>query len=143
MAARHGLRNHPLYATWCNMKARCDNINHPQYHDYGGRGISYESSWAEFPNFLRAVGEKPHPEATLDRVDNSGNYSRDNIRWADRHTQRVNSRSVRYVTIGEETKLITEWCEHFNISIGAVHRRLKRGMDVVTSLTTEKAKRFL
>ena len=142
MAKRHGLRNHPLYATWCNMKARCDNPNHPQFKDYGGRGISYFLSWALFPAFLGDVGEKPFPEATLDRIDNNGDYTPHNVRWADRTTQRVNSRQITSITIGGKTKRIMEWCADYNITIGSVHRRLKRGMSIEDAITRPKAKRF-
>ena len=142
MAKRHGLRNHPLYATWCNMKARCDNQNHPQFKDYGGRGISYTPAWVEFPAFLEDVGEKPFPEASLDRIDNDGNYELENVRWADRTTQRVNSRQITLVCINGETKRIMEWCEQYGITIEAVHRRLKRGMPIEDAITKPKAKRF-
>ena len=142
MAKTHGLRGHPLYATWCNMKARCDNRNHPQFKDYGGRGISYCPSWELFPAFLQDVGEKPFPEATLDRVNNDGGYTSDNTRWADRTTQRINSRQIRLVTIGGATKRIMEWCADYNIAIASVHKRLKRGMSIEDAITLPKAKRF-
>lgn len=142
MGYRHGLRRHELYATWCNMKARCDNVNHPQYKDYGGRGIAYCPDWSEFSAFLADVGERPFVGASLDRIDNNGNYEPSNIRWADRHTQRTNSRQVTPVEINGETKLVTEWCVVYGISIGAVHRRLKKGMNMVDAITTPKAKRF-
>lgn len=140
---KHGLRSHVLYSTWCNMKARCDNPKHPQYADYGGRGISYCSEWAEFPAFLADVGERPFDGASLDRIDNDGNYEPSNVRWADRRTQRVNSRQVTLVTIGGETRLVTDWCRLYGISIGAVHRRLQKGMGMVEAITAPKAKRFL
>lgn len=142
MGHKHGLRSHPLYATWCNMKARCDNPNHPQFGDYGGRGIQYCANWSDFPGFLSDVGERPFAEASLDRINNEGNYEPQNVRWADRNTQRRNSRAVHLVEIDGQTRHITEWCRHFDISIGAVHRRLKRGMSVVEALTAPKAKRF-
>jgi hypothetical protein len=142
MAKRHGYRYHPLYATWCNMKARCNNQNHPQHKDYGGRGISYCKEWEEFPRFLADVGEKPFDTATLDRIDNDGDYKPSNVRWADRKTQRVNSRQIRNIEIDGETKLVTEWCEQYKISIGAFHRRLNKGWTEEQALTTPKAKRF-
>lgn len=143
MNHKHGLRRHPLYATWCNMKARCDNPNHPQFKDYGGRNISYDPEWSEFPKFLSSVGEKPFPEASLDRINNDGNYEPSNVRWADRHTQRINSRQITEVTIDGRTMRIMEWCKEYGIAIGSVHRRMKRGMTVVEALTKLKAKRFL
>jgi hypothetical protein len=124
------------------MKARCDNSSHPQFKDYGERGISYHPSWAGFPEFLDYVGEKPFPEATLDRIDNDGDYTPGNVRWADRTTQRINSRQITLVSINGTTKRIMEWCAEYSISIGAVHRRIKRGMSVEDALTLPKAKRF-
>lgn len=140
--ATHGLRKHPLYPTWCNMKARCDKKNHPSYKNYGGRGISYDSRWLSFENFLEDVGERPFEGASLDRVDNDGAYCRTNVRWANRETQRKNSRQITPVTIKGEARLITEWCSFYNISIGSVHRRMKKGESVDSALTRPKAKRF-
>jgi hypothetical protein len=124
------------------MKARCDNRNHPQFKDYGGRGISYAPDWASFPGFLEGVGEKPFPEASLDRIDNDGGYYPGNVRWADRTTQRINSRQITLVSINGETKRIMEWCTEYRINIASVHRRLKRGMSIQEAITTPKAKRF-
>lgn len=142
MPTKHGLRGHYLYATWCNMKARCDNPNHPQFSDYGGRGITYDPSWSDFPSFLAGVGDRAFRGATMDRIDNDGNYEPGNVRWADRKTQRVNSRQITPVTINGETKLVTEWCKVYCISIGAVHRRMKKGMTMAQALSTPKAPRF-
>jgi hypothetical protein len=139
---RHGYRYHPLYATWCNMKARCNNKKHPAYHNYGGRGITYHPAWGEFPSFLSDVGEKPFTKATLDRIDNEGDYTPNNVRWADRTTQRRNSRQIVEVEINGETKLFTEWCKIYNIAIASVHRRLQKGEDLVSALTRPKANRF-
>ena len=139
----HGGKHHPLYSTWCNMKARCYNKNHPQFKDYGGRGILVCARWKhDFGAFLADMGEKPFEGATLDRVDNDGGYSPENTRWANRREQRINRRDIWEVTIGSETKLVTDWCKIFGITIGGIHRRLKNGEDIVSALTRPKAKRF-
>jgi len=124
------------------MKSRCRNKKHPAYHNYGGRGISYHPTWEEFPSFLADVGERAFEGATLDRIDNQGNYVPENVRWADRKTQRRNSRQIVIVEINGETKLFTEWCTTYNIAIASVHRRLKKGETLVSALTRPKAKRF-
>ena len=138
----HGLRHHPLYATWCNIKARCNNPQNPSYKNYGGRGISYAPQWSNFAVFLQDVGEKPYPEATLDRIDNDGNYAPNNVRWADRVTQRRNNRQVSPIKIDGKTKLLPDWCKEYGITVAAVHRRLKNGEDIVSALIRPKAKRF-
>lgn len=139
---KHHGRGHPLYSTWCNMKTRCDNPRSPAYKNYGGRGISYDPAWASFPAFLADVGNPTFEGATLDRVDNNGPYAPNNVRWTDRVTQRRNSRAVRMVTLGDETRHVTDWCEHYGITIGAVHRRLKCGMTIEDAITRPKAKRY-
>jgi hypothetical protein len=125
------------------MKARCDNENHPQFKDYGGRGIKYCDSWSCFEGFLSDVWEKPFKNATLDRIDNNGDYEPGNVRWACRTTQRRNSRNIVPITIGSETKLLTDWCRQYNIHVSSVYRRIDKGMSPVEAISTPKAKRFL
>ena len=100
---RKGTRS-PEYVVWCNMKARCLNQDHPQYPDYGGRGITIFPRWADsFEAFLDDVGPRPvHllPEASrrsfysVDRINNDGNYEPGNVRWATPTQQRGNQRKA-------------------------------------------------
>lgn len=73
------------------MKARCDNPNEPNYAYYGGRGVSYDPSWADFNQFLMDMGERPQG-TTLERVENSGNYSKANCIWINGYGQALNRR---------------------------------------------------
>lgn len=84
---------HPYYATWKNMKSRCDNPHNHAYKDYGGRGIKVCDRWAsDFWAFVRDMGAKPSTDYSLDRIDSSKGYSPDNCRWASRTTQSRNKR---------------------------------------------------
>jgi hypothetical protein len=90
----HGLHKHPQYGSWLQMRDRCRNPNHPDYPHYGGRGIKVCKRWHDFGLYLSDVGERP-PGKTLDRIDNDGNYTPGNVRWATQKEQIANRRLSR------------------------------------------------
>jgi len=87
----HGMTNTPEYKTWGAMKERCYNKNNKDYPRYGGRGITIYERWKNsFMAFYEDMGDRPFPEAELDRRENDEGYSKDNCRWV---TPSVNSRN--------------------------------------------------
>jgi hypothetical protein len=91
----HSLSKHPLYPTWSTMKQRCINPNQGKYALYGGRGIKVCDEWMNsFPKFLEDMGERPEG-CTLNRIDNDGNYCKDNCEWATHSDQNRNRRAYK------------------------------------------------
>lgn len=78
----HGMVFTRPYTIWSNMKNRCINPNAPKYTTYGGRGISYDTRWEKFENFWEDMKDTYSDGLSLDRVDNDGNYCKENCRWA-------------------------------------------------------------
>lgn len=91
---QHRLKGTVEYTSWLNMRQRCNDKNHTQYHDYGGRGVKVCERWNKFTNFLADMGKRPDG-MTLDRIDSDGDYEPSNCRWADRTTQARNHRMTR------------------------------------------------
>lgn len=104
---KHGMARTPEYHAWQAMHQRCKLPHHPEFHNYGARGIKVCEGWTTFPPFFAAMGLRPQPDLSVDRVDNDGNYSCGkcaecqrqgwpmNCRWATKTEQTINRRVVK------------------------------------------------
>lgn len=88
---KHGMSGTSTHSIWNQMKRRCYKKNHPEYFRYGARGIRVCEEWHDFKNFYRDMGTRPK-NRSLDRIDNNGNYSKSNCRWATIKQQNDNKR---------------------------------------------------
>lgn len=135
----HGLRSSPEYNAWCQIKSRCYNKKHPQYKDYGGRGITMSDEWKEsFETFYRDMGSRPSSNHSIDREKNDENYSKENCRWATRTEQNNNSRRNVYYELNGERKTLTEWCSTLGLDYQTVKMRIYRGMSFEKAVSSAK-----
>lgn len=131
----------PTYQSWACMVQRGTSTNLAAAGYYALRGITVCVAWLSFDNFLADMGERPFG-STLDRVDSDGNYELSNCRWATVAQQANNKRSSRRVTIGGDTKTVTEWCRVLGLSSNTVWCRIyKHGYSPKEALTCPKQDR--
>jgi len=95
MKPTHGMSRHPVYTgSWVGMKQRCLNPNAANYYCYGGRGIKICKRWLLFKNFWNDMKSTWRPGLSLDRINNDGDYTPENCRWATRSEQQQNKRPM-------------------------------------------------
>ena len=114
------------------MKIRCQR--NPDYC-----GVSYDPRWEVFENFLEDMGERPEG-TTLDRIDGSKGYSKDNCRWATPKEQARNRRSNLVLKFAGLELPVSDWAELLGWPVGTIQKRLRIGWTVEKALTTPRRK---
>ena len=125
---------------------RCNTTSHPDYHNYGGRGIRMLLN--SYLDIIDLIGYRP-PKHSIDRIDNDGNYEKGNIRWVTRSVQNANRR--KYIQKRRKTKsreflkgvpCKTRGIEHLIVSLrlsGISHFKISEKV----GLSEEGVRRFL
>lgn len=129
-----------VYVVWLNMRQRCNNEDKPQFKDWGGRGITYDPRWEVFENFLADMGEPP-AGMSLDRIDNDGNYTKENCRWASAREQRLNSKRVHMLTWNGKTLCVRDWERELGLKPTTLTMRLKRGLPMDQAMSPSRLPR--
>lgn len=91
--------------TWFAMHQRTKGYGTGAIDIYVNRGIKVCKRWSGkngLQNFIKDMGNKPSPNHSLDRIDNDGNYTPKNCRWATRTEQLRNRRVFKNNTSGHK-----------------------------------------
>lgn len=139
LKAKHGHASggviSPTYITWTSMKSRCEDEKNPNYQKYGAVGITICEAWRDFSNFLRDMGERPTKAHSIDRIDNSLGYEKENCRWATKREQTLNRRQTLWIELdGAKVPLVIA-AERFGIKPDTLRYRIRAGLDPLTACT--------
>jgi hypothetical protein len=116
----------PEYNVWKQMKARCYNRDHPEFKNYGRRGIKVCRRWLHsFANFSADMGPRPTPYHSIERERNLGDYTPKNCIWATRRAQQRNTRRNRWITYRGRRQLAIDWARELDIAPSTLHYRLE------------------
>ena len=140
VSERHGFaggKRSSEYQAWADMKARCDNPNHNKFADYGARGITVCARWYSFKAFIADMGMRPAKGFSIERLNNEGNYSKENCAWVTRHAQHRNTRQTIKIEIDGVSKCLKDWCVEYGMIYSTVKQRIYRHKwDYIRALTT-------
>lgn len=117
-----------LHSLWRGMLKRAGTGYRSKHTSYRERGISVCEGWHDYVTFRTwALANGYTEELTLDRIDNDGNYTPENCRWATRSQQARNRRTSRLLTASGKTQTMAAWAEETGIGTSTISTRLNRG----------------
>lgn len=135
----HGMKNSRIYSIWRSMKDRCFNENCVSYKNYGARGITVCDEWANnFSAFYDWAIKAGYSEClSIDRIDNDGNYTPSNCRWATPEVQANNTRHNHMIEYNGKTLTLSQWSKLTGIKYSKIKERINKcGWSVEKTLTT-------
>ena len=115
-----------MYISWYNMKSRCNYSYHKSYKNYGGRGITYDPKWETFKSFKEDMGKSWRKGLTIERIDNNGNYCKENCKWITKSKQMVNTRHNRFIEYKGEKLSVASWSRKLGLSVKTLTTRIDR-----------------
>lgn len=97
--------------------------------------VQVDPRWVSFKAFLQDMGTRPKGH-TLDRIDSTLGYWKENCRWATHHKQAENRKCSILVSDGEETLTLQSMSNKHNRNYKTVFARYKSGWSIDEALTT-------
>lgn len=122
----HGMYGTRFYNIYQHIKIRCNYKKDKYYHRYGWRWIINEwKNFLEFKNdmynsYLEHIESHWEKQTTIDRIDNNGNYCKQNCRRAtqvQQHNNRWNNIIVQWMSLHR-------YCLLNNLKYKTIHMRI-------------------
>jgi len=98
---RHNMYYTPEYKTWASIKYRCSTVKDMhKFKSYAGKNIKMCDEWkSSFAQFYKDMGKKPSSHHSIDRINNNGDYKKENCRWVTKNVQANNTSANKFETL--------------------------------------------
>jgi hypothetical protein len=87
----------------------------------------YDPRWETFENFWEDMKASYTDTLTLERIDNSKGYSKENCRWATPHEQNMNMRSNVFIKYRDRFLTVSEVSKLTGIATSTIYGRKQSG----------------
>jgi len=122
---QHGMAKTRQYRIWSGIKQRCFNKNTRNYQIYGKQGVTMCSEWRNsFVHFWEDMKDGYDDTLSIDRIDNTKGYSKENCEWSTPAEQARNMRDNIFVEYKGKSMLFADWSKELGIPYWAIRHRI-------------------
>lgn len=112
------LQERTIYRNWHGMVHRCKR------NSVGYENISVCKRWLKYDNFYADMIGSYKDGLTIDRIDNQGDYTPENCRWATPKQQARNRRNNVMLTFKGKTQCMADWADELGIKQNTLRQRI-------------------
>lgn len=135
---RHGKSYTKIYRVWRGVIERCYDPKNKNFKTYGAAGVTVCDAWRNsFESFFNDMGDRPTEKHSLDRIENSKGYCKDNCRWATPKEQANNKTNNVILEFEGISKTLSQWADTTSIPLEVLRCRInKHKWPIKKALTT-------
>jgi len=110
---------------WYKLNRRCSDKADNRYNRYGNRGIRIEwNNYEEFKNDMLGSLPKLDRNFSIERINNDGNYSKTNCRWATAIEQANNRHTNVFIEHNGKRMTLAQWARYLNLNYKTFHKAI-------------------
>ena len=145
-SSTHWMKNSRIYKIYHAMRSRCHCASAGNFFRYWERWIHvckswrncfekfYKDMWNEYEEHVKKHWEK---QTSIDRIDNSKWYSKDNCRWVTLKEQGRNKTNNRIITFKWKSMTIAGWADSLWLKYNTLNERIRRWYSLEKALTSK------
>jgi hypothetical protein len=123
----HGMVGTKFYNSWRSIKTRCNGTcGKDSIKKYKDKGITYCKKWNNFKGFYEDMFNSYIEGLTIDRIDNSKGYFKENCRWATQKIQQNNKTNNVRINYKGVDKTLREWSDELGVTYDSIKLRYYR-----------------